>query len=209
MTELENICWAFAGLPLAGMVSAFVTIRIQVDLRHNPDLLGSGVFGVLFSAAFWLFLGLRSLWKTAAFIAASVAAAYLAVLSAVAATGKLFPAGPPYEPVNFVGGAVGALALVIAALLLLSPHPKPWPVLINGIFSSLAGGALGVIGYALGDVVGRVRPRLAFVPVQQTNSDISLILVWQTGMGLVLALALWTESRRLRAGRLPNKPVSG
>lgn len=200
MNETPRARWSFLAFPLAGMASALMTIRMQIDLRHHPDLLGSGVFGVSLAAACWLFLGLRSIWKTAAFIAASVAAAYLAVLSAILATGKLFPPGPPYEAAFLVGGVVGALVLVVAALCLLSPHLRVWSILIKGAFSSLAGGLLGMYGYAAGDLFGRIRPRLAFVPVQQTNSDISLVLLWQTGMGLVLALALWIDRRQSRTG---------
>jgi len=208
MNELAKMRWAFAGLPLAGMASALMTIYMYsyhypypyVRYLRYGNPLGSGVFGVSLAVVFWLFLGLHSFWKTAVFIAASIAAAYLAFLSAVLVTGRLFASGPPYKGGFFVGGLVGGFVLVAAALFLLFPKPKVWRVVVKAACWSLAGGLLGVIGNASGDLFGRIRPHLAFVPVQQTNSDISLILVWQTGMGLVLALALWSKARRLQAG---------
>jgi len=201
MENMEwRIGWSFAGFPLAGMASALVTICLRPHLLHHRDPLGSGAFGVLMAASFWIFLGLRSIWRTAAFIAASIAAAYLAALSAILATGRLFQPGPPYEPAAFVGGLVGAFAILVTALFLLSPRPGVRPVLIKAAFWSLAGGLLGVAGQACGDLFGRIRPRLVFVPAQEPNSDISLILVWQTGMGFVIAMVLWIENRRLRLG---------
>ncbi len=210
MSDVQRTRWSLVAFPLAGIVSALSAIYMYpYDYPYMRyliygNVLGSGVFGVLLAAACWLSFGLRSLWKTAGFIVASVGAAYLGLFSAVASKGKLFLPGPPYEqydPVFFVGGFLGALALVVAALFLLSPRPRIRSVVLTGLLSSLAGGILGIVGAGSGDLFDRLRSRLGFMHFQVPYSDVSLIiLVWQTGMSLVLALALWSERRRSQTG---------
>jgi hypothetical protein len=81
---------------------------------------------------------------------------------------------------------------------------------------SVAGGALAVIGQNSGHWFGRIRSCFVFMQLDQRkanlfvawpNSDLALMLVWQTGMGLIIALAVWTEKRRLAAS-VPQEPMS-
>ncbi|HEY3768897.1 MAG TPA: hypothetical protein VGN44_09500 [Candidatus Angelobacter sp.] len=203
--------------PLAGMTAALVTMsvpgvsagmaRMSGALLHalafmNPY--GSLVFGIAIAACLWMFLGLRSIGKTLIFILASSAAAWLAGLSGIYAAGNL---ALPKSPEDFfIGGYVGAFVVVSAALFLLSARPKIFRVLMQTALWAVAGGALAVLGQNSGAWFGHIRSYFIFMHLDQRksnlfsawpNSDLALILVWQTGVGLVIALALWTDKRRL------------
>jgi hypothetical protein len=165
---------------------------------------GSLVFGIAIAACLWMFLGLRSIGRTLIFILASSAAAWLAGFSGIYAAGNL---ALPKSPEDFfIGGYVGAFVVVSAALFLLSARPKIFRVLMQTALWAVAGGALAVLGQNSGAWFGHIRSYFIFMHLDQRksnlfsawpSSDLALILVWQTGVGLVIALALWTDKRRL------------
>jgi hypothetical protein len=210
-----NLRAAFSllALPLAGMTGALVTMSASIRvLRFIWNPYGSLVFGIAIAGCLWLFLGLRSNGKTLIFVLASIASAYLAGLSAVFVTGNLFP--PKDARVFFTGGYVGAFVVVSAALFLLSANAKIFRVLMQAACWSVVGGALAVIGQNSGSWFGRIRsyfvfmhldPRKANLFAARPNSDLALMLVWQTGMGLVIALVLWMERRRLANSASPAR----
>jgi hypothetical protein len=99
----------------------------------------------------------------------------------------------------FVGGFTGAFIILLAALLLLSPRQKIASILRKGFLGAVVGGFLGVVGDAAGPLVYRLRLLLHPMGLHGGDSDISLAVLWQTGMALVLALILWFEKGRHEA----------
>jgi peptidoglycan/LPS O-acetylase OafA/YrhL len=78
-----------------------------------------------------------------------------------------------------IGGAVGGFVVVLAVLALFSVENRPSRILVKALRWSMAGGALGAVGWAMGPFVGGV--------------DHSMFFVWETGMGLTLGLMLAIE----------------
>ncbi|HWF03238.1 MAG TPA: hypothetical protein VHA06_06095, partial [Candidatus Angelobacter sp.] len=170
---------------------------------------GSLVFGIAIVGCLGLFFGLRSVRNVLIFLLASVAAACLAGFASIYAAGNIVLPQSPED--FFIGGSVGAFVVVSAALFLLSAKAKIFRVLMQAACWSALGGALGVIGQNSGDWFGHIRSHFVFMHLDQRksnlfsawpNSDLALIFVWQTGMGLVIALALWMDKRRI-ANRVP------
>ena len=144
----------------------------------NPD--GSLFFGIAIAGCLWLFLGLRSIGKTLIFVLASIAAACLAILSAVFVTGNLFPSWSlgelPDARVAFTGGYIGAFIVVSTALFLLSANAKILRVLMQTACWSVAGGALAVIGQNSGGWFGRIRSCFVFMQLDQRKAN--LFVAW-------------------------------
>jgi len=137
--------------------------------------------------------------RTAFFIVVSFAAYYVAFYAAVLAhfyLFKPFETGPLLLPELFLGGLVGAFAILAATLVLLFPKARALSNLVKGLYWSPVGGFLAVIGTVLGSVFGQVRRILPSATFHGTDVDVSLMLVWQTGMALAIALMLSIEGRR-------------
>jgi hypothetical protein len=204
--------------PTAGMAAALLTICVPMTrlLSHiNP--LGSLFFGVAMALCLWLFSGLRSVRKTIIFLLGSFVAAVAGILSAIYVTGNVFPAHPlgaPEDPGTiFTGGCIGGFVLVAAVLSSFSD--KSLRVLIQSACWAMAGGALAALGNASGDWFQSIRSHFDFLQVEHANQlsllrgwhndELALAIIWQTGMGLVIALALWVGQK---AGREHQSSVS-
>jgi hypothetical protein len=188
----KNLRWAVVGFPLLGIASALlaITMRWTHFGRFNP--FGTLGFGVFLGGWFWVFPGLRSIWKTMVFILISPAAVVLAILSAIP-----FVNGPgPQYSAEFVGGYVGAFVILLAALLLLARQPRLLRSIAKSLCWAIAGGVLAIIGAASAPEFHGLR---MWLDPRQPDSDISLLFVWQIGMALVFALMLWFEENRSSA----------
>ncbi len=197
MSTEKRVRWALVGFPLAGLVSALVSVWVHPHLFGHEDFLGGIVFGGLLTVCFWVFLGLRSMWKTAVFVIVSAAAAYVSFFAAFFAQGAFQTQS--HLPAIFVGGLIGAFIIVSAALFLVSPRLRvsQLPRVLGKCFCwALAGGLMGVIGMVAAPAFHGFRMWLA---PYSTDDDVSLIFVWQTGMALMLALILWFEKDRHEA----------
>ena len=192
MRTQKNVWWAFVGFPLVGLASVLVTVWIQWTRFGRFNLGGSLVFGVFLSGWFWVFPGLRSIGKTVVFILVSPAALVVAILSAI----PFVNGRDPQYSAEFVGGYVGAFVILLTALLLLAHQPRLLRSITKSLCWAIAGGVLAIIGMASGPEFHVLRIRL---DPRRTDSDISLLFVWQVGMALVFALMLWFEERS-RAG---------
>jgi hypothetical protein len=197
-----RMLWSLLSFLLAGLASGWMTVRGQWRMLGLANALGSLTFGLFMSACFWMFFGLRSIWKTAVFILVSVAAAVLSIWSGVLVVGPLGDF-PRYLPEMCVGGYVGAFLILSAASLLLAPNVRLLRSLAKSSCWAIAGGVLAGIGTTAGPAFHTIRMRLN---PGQPDSDVSLLLVWQTGMALVLALMLWTERKHWSSITVPSAP---
>ncbi|HET7873425.1 MAG TPA: hypothetical protein VFL42_12980, partial [Terriglobales bacterium] len=178
--------WALLGFPLAGLVSATLSLKSRYACFLDP--LGSLEFGFLLAICFCVFFGVRSLSKALVFIFASTASAYLSIWSAVLVLGRLGD-NPTYLPETFVGGYVGAFVILLTAVLLVAPDIELLLALVRSFSWALTGGLLAVIGRAAGPMFHDLRMQLdRGLP----DSDFSLILVWKIGTAFVVALLILT-----------------
>jgi hypothetical protein len=185
MNESPKLRWLFAAFPFAGLLSALLA-----SILPRLGFFGiGGIFGASIAACFWLVGSLRSVWKTLIFIAASMTALTLAILSTVNGPGiQLFSwvdrgwgLGPEEY---FVGGAVGAAVILAATLFLLFPAQAVWRILAKAAGWSLVGGLLGFVATAREPLF------------QWRGSNFAqLFVVWQTGMASLLGLLVRMEQR--------------
>lgn len=186
MNESLKLCSSLASFALAGLLSALLQgypkFRFLGDMGSLLFL--GAIFGVALAVCLWIFFGLRSIWKTIAFVAAS----------AVAYPVSFFAAGFTYDNtlglswlrnqaghivfqyIFFVGGFAGAFIILAAALFLLCPKLKVRWVFIKATCWSVVGGLLGIFGATVG--------------------NFWLTLVWQAGMAFLLGLVLSIQQRR-------------
>lgn len=182
MNESLRICLPLA---VAGFVSALLSGYPKfhfLDDRGSLLFLGA-IFGVAIAVCLRIFFGLRSIWKTIAFIAASAVAYPLSFLAAEFTYDSWLEhqAGSMVFLLDFfVGGFTGAFIILAAALFLLCPHVKARSVFINAACWSVVGGLLGIIGVAAG--------------------NFWFTLVWQTGMAVLLGVVLLIAQRRNSIG---------
>ena len=144
------------------------------------------------SICFWVFHGLRSVWKTAVFILMSIVAAGLAGGTAILLNGSL-GYDRTHLPEIIVGGYVGAFVILFGSMMLLFPKIGLWRFIKSVLWAS-AGGVFAGIGTAASSAFHMVRMLLA---PGRPDSEISLVLVWQVGMAVVLALLVSTEKKHL------------
>jgi hypothetical protein len=210
MTSEPRMRWAFLGFPLAGLISALLPVFFNFSRVFGDTLsqiLVGGMFGAFSGLCCYWFMGLRSIWRIAGFIIASIAAYYASIIAAFWAHRNLIflldefrtRTSPIGAETFFVGGFTGAFTIFVAALVLLSPRQKIVSILWKGFLGAVAGGFLGVAGHAAGSLVYRLRLLLPPMGLHGGDFDISLAVVWQTGMALMLAFILWFEKDRHEA----------
>ena len=202
-------CFSFVVFTLAGMAAALLTLCVPMTrLLSYSNPLGSLFFGASMALCLWLFFALRSIRKTVIFLLGSFVAAVAGILSSIYVTGDVFGPGPSgllTEPVAFTGGFVGAFVLVAAALSCFS-NRSVGP-LIQSTGWALAGGVFAALGSASGDWFERIRSQVQFMRQGELGmalnrwrgEELGLLLIWQTGMGLVIALAVWFQQKSTRA----------
>jgi hypothetical protein len=200
-----------AGLALAGFASGTLSIVSLEPLSNIPRLqelrlalyVPGAIFGVIVAVYYAIFMRARSSARLLSFIVAAVTAYFLAVTLSVYAVVSLrsfeWSKETLFYGAMFVGGLVGSLILIIAAQLLLSTGRKWKAILARAFLWSLAGGFLGVVGFALGGSLGKLL-WLALYAMQLTFTDtdldtavrtqtvnvFSLFVVWQAGMAPLL-----------------------
>lgn len=189
--------WCLAAFPAAGLLASFLTAcfdpgrfitgRLSIPIAVAP-------FGALMAIGLYYFFGLRSIWKLTIFIAVSL----LATLFSVVAAALVFLSlrlirSPQADPTAFfVGGFVGCFILLVTALRLVLPSLDSAKLFLKGLSGGVVGGLLGAGGRAAAGIAHQIRISFPSLRFYGGDSDVSLLLVWQTGMGLVLA---WVVSR--------------
>lgn len=205
----------------AGLLSGLVTTRLLYPALQSAIelLLLSTIFGFFLAACFGIFGVMRDIRGMAIFIGGSILAYSLAVATG-SISGVLSQFGSavfysmlnrsrPLEPLVysadlFVGGFVGAFVILMVLFHVVVSEVQRRRRAATAAYWSLAGGALAVIGWKLGPSLGMalwsglhargVTPstETALNAAGQPSHELSLYLVWQTGMALILGLALQT-----------------
>lgn len=178
MNKVLKLCLLLATFAAAGLASAFAgRVRFASHLGVTFFLLMGALFGLSVTICLWIFFGLRSIWKSLAFVSVSAAACLVSVLVAAfthQATRNMSWAGHVVLwHAYFAGGFAGAFIILAAAFLLLFPDLNIGWVLLKAVSGALVGGVLGIAGYSM---------RESLLPI-----------LWQPSMALVLALMLWFE----------------
>lgn len=205
-------------LGVAEFFTGLVVIRTLYFL-----LVPGALFGATLSVCLWFFTGVRPLWKLIVIAAASLLAFPISAATCIYL--EDFSPWPFHTPGTnfanisnaslFAGGAVGAFLLLAAVFLVVDSEQPMTKVLFRALCWSLLGGGLGVVGHKLGPWLGTALWPLepTFSPndtletaVLQGRAGIdSLLLVWQTGMGFVLGIALTASNSlilRVTEGKL-------
>jgi hypothetical protein len=212
-THSETAGREFLLLPIAGALAGFLTICSMhfFGLAAPPDyhpLMGVP-FGALIGVSLWV-LGKIPLWKAIALTIASVVAYNIALLATLVVVGLFF-----------LPGVAGAFTILTAILFLVFPH-RSWGTVGRALAWSTLGGILGQGGWFLGSVVGPVLgywlARLHLAAAGQpgdiaalASPEYSVHVIWQAGMGFVLAFALRSEQERtspLLERSVPQKSLS-
>jgi hypothetical protein len=203
-------------LGLAGFFSALLTVCAPPLPEVIRYLLPGTLFGVSLSLCLWSRKILRSFWKTLIIVAASSIALFCSVLAGAGMEYFSLWAPVPDPAKGFsqlsatallVGGTLGAF-MFLATVLLLVRSAIPWTrVLFDALGWSPVGGVLGMAGWNLGPWLGAVLWTLQNTLGLTRSHDIfadairrgdagmnSLMLVWQTGMGLLIGLLLASDS---------------
>jgi hypothetical protein len=211
-------------LGFAEFFAALLAICALPMSRGTHDLLPGALFGATLSVCLWLSKSVDALWKMLAITAASSATLPIAALVCIGLEyfsplpidniGKGF--GDVSNAALFVGGTVGAF-LVLTTVLLLLGFVIPWTrVLFKALCWSVVGGVLGIVGWSLGPWLGKTiwslkdnlrltapGDRFEYALAQGRAGIDSLLLVWQTGMGLLIGLAV----NEISIGRHSEPPV--
>jgi len=223
-----------AGLAVAGLASGVLT-SISSDLFSNSPqpqevrlvvFAQGAIFGVFVSAYYALFWRVRRWARLFALIAASTAAYFLAVVLSVF-TVSIFRRSEwlsregVFLAAMFVGGCVGALGILTAAPLLLATRRSWKAILARAMLWSLAGGLLGVVGFALGGSLGKLLwLTLHAIGCTFTDKDVegavrnetvnvfSLFVVWQTGIAPLLGWSAPSPAGSTASGG-PMCPTAG
>ena len=161
---------------------------------------GSLTFGLFLAVCLWLFSGLHSVWRTLFLILASPVAAllsfYVALFMAVQFRIGGWTLDAPGAELKsyFIGGFVGALLLSLVVPWVLERKIPLRRQIVQSLCCAISGGALAVAGILAGSPL-----RVLCLRLDTTNSpeETSLLLVWQAGVALLLALQLWMEENGL------------
>ena len=191
-------------LTAAGILSGLVSSLFPLSAVFTGAWLGLAIVAYLF-----VFRRFRSPTRGLGFVAVSAAAYYAAMMSAMFAPLRIesldflnVGSPPPRSDQMLFAGIVGGFIVFLAAYLLFCPQKKIWPTLLEAFLWSLPCGILGVAGWSSGPVLGKAL-WVAF-PRWLTTGDnandapyiYSLFLVWQTGAGVLLGIALAREAAR-------------
>lgn len=203
MDQSQKERWSLIIFPLAGLFSALLSLSLNFPLGFGGMFLFSAIFGACNAVCLhWLF-GLRSVWRTVLFIAASAVSAFISVRAAGWTDSHL----ALFDPIRgesmvdperlFAGGFVGAFVILITGMWAVSPAPTLWSTLLKAFCGALVGGILGVGGWAAGPLFYRIRSHLRWT-LHGGDYDQSLVIIWETGLALVLALLLRLGGRNPR-----------
>src|SRR5579872_6718263 len=194
-------------LPLAGLLSGLITCALPM----LPYFLGA-VFGAIMAVCLgWS----KILLDEKPYLLAVVAMVAFFVSVMVACGVEVFlplPQDPrtPSPIALCAGGAVGAFLVVSYILFQLRREFSASGLVLRAVFGSICGGVLAVVGWAFTASVGvYVWHFLRILNVISSRSDphgqlfygetdlvYSLYVIWQAGMGLVLAAMLGSISQK-------------
>ena len=202
-------------LPLAGLCSSTLTLALGTAppslaswtvVRLIGPFLESAAFGAAIGLYFLVFT--RAWAGSMLFVLACVAAHWLSVfVGAMAAIALNVAAGLPIEshgpavlPAFLLAGTVGAMIVLFGALYLFGPGRVDRGALRRAALWSMGGGGLAVFGWRYGQSIETLAPS-QYMPL-------TTIVVWQTGVALVIALMLSLEEHAAAEPPERGDPVS-
>jgi hypothetical protein len=190
-------------LTLAGLVSGGLTANLSVDY------LDGCLFGVMLALSLAISGITDRLWKLPCIVVLTTVAFFMSWML-MFETAYQLPAGhfsfggdstvSPYS--LFIAGMAGGFVVFGGTLLLVNPEIRFRSLVLSVIGGSVLGGALAVIGWALGPWVVTPQPwevnrsTTAFEDTRLHHS--ALFVVWQAGMAFALGVNL--RSYRLSRG---------
>jgi len=205
----------------AGFISGLVTAALTYPSGNAGIKVLGSVFGIFIAVALLWCRVLRDPWRAILLPVATALALYLALFTAafveVILPSERFDMGnsPFPSPVAlFAGGLVGAFLVMIAVSLLVPRGVPINPIALGVVCSSVCGGVLGVIGWALGPTLGiavwsglhslgLTAPDETILNARgETSHMLSLFIVWQSGLAVIIALVLiyWGSRRAKNIG---------
>ena len=197
-------------LPTAGLLSGFITVGLAYPAgRFGGTVLG-GVFGAVMAVALSISGVLQGIWKIAVLLVVAAGAyfsstmvAFVVELGVQTENSTTMGHQPTVSPVSlFAGGVVGGFLILGAFSILVNPELGFRPLAKKVLGWSLVGGVLGIVGWALGPSLGVaiwsvVHDMGLTSPTESLQNALgepshqdSLVVVWQTGMAIVLAIML-------------------
>jgi hypothetical protein len=198
-------------LGVAGLFSALLFICELSNYGELSDLLPGALFGAAVGLCLWLYGLVRTLWKLLIITGISSVTLFFSALIDVYleyfSPWPLHAIGTPFSNAShaalFAGGVSGLFLLVAAFFLILDAGQPVRKTIFKALCWSPIGGALAVVGWTLGPWLGGAlwslqhdlgltspSDRLAYALLQGRTSIDSLLAVWQTGVGLILGIAL-------------------
>ena len=211
-------------LPILGFASGLLGAQ---PLAPFGFVLSAPIFGALIAAYFVAFERVRSVARVLRFIAASAGAFLVSLLTmwVVHAVGTAFRGlvGHSSEscqielsgPDVFFGGWAGASFFLVAALFLFGPRIPTGRSVGRTLLWSAMGGVLAVVGWFSGPALGRPLffvLRACHLDGGETDGDtaarvLALLVTWQTGVALLLALLFPEERAQLAAAPREVPPI--
>jgi len=180
-------------LGFAGVISGVLTIHppFPGDFLRDMGIYLGAVFGIILAISLWVFHYYpRSVARAIAVVVSSTVAYIVAFFSTFFADmwvpHPLSPSANDTNPpayVMFVGGTLGAL--IISTTVLLLYRDENTNVGRGILHCSFGGGILGVLGYSLGVLLIGQEHKPGDLP-----GLVSLYIIWQAGMGCLLAAYL-------------------
>ena len=186
-------------LTLAGLVSGGLTANLSMGY------LDGCLFGVMLAFSLAISGTTDRLWKLPCIVASTTVAFFISWML-MFETAYQFPGGHfswgGYSKVSpyslFIAGMAGGFVVFGGTLLLVNPRIRFRSLVLRVLGGSVLGGALAVIGWALGPSVGQwvVPPQPWEVNVWTTAFEDSqlhhsaLHVVWQAGMAFALGVNL-------------------
>jgi hypothetical protein len=186
-----------------GFLSGLATLAsFQYGRDFKETSLKGGLFGAVIALYLWAFRRVRSPWKATLIIATSVVAYNLSI--------SLWPFSR-----EFFAGAVGGCLVFAAVLSLAAPELAGLQRFGLIILLSIGAGFLGWFGWSLGPSLGtRVSNWMDQLGASGPGFDMlsgihdsvyAVHPVWQSGVGALIGVLLWTLDRKTSSSETTAK----
>jgi hypothetical protein len=191
-------------MSLMGLGSGVITLPVAAGLG------GFAILGLPFAAVVTCSLAItgivREVWK-GMFVLIAISATFYASLWLTVFVELSLPwkswgdmgASPNVSPVSlFVGGMTGGFLVMATVFLVAYPEIHQSRRILKALGWSFIPGALTVTGWYLGST-RLLAPRQHLGEGNQTANWCSLLVLWQSGMGLLLGVLLRSSQERFAA----------
>lgn len=207
------------GLGVAEFFSALLVICALPDFGTLGVVLPGTLLGATLSLCLWFYGVVRSASKLLVITVASVVISVISVLSGIVLEffsplpfHTLGTPLPNYSNTTmFATGTIGAFLFLALVFIVVSSEQPVTKAVFRALCWSLTGGVLGVAGWNLRALLGPTLwslrydlnltspgDKLEYAVLQGRTGIASVMLVWQTGMGFLLGIALSNSLNEVR-----------